>query len=188
MHVSGFDLTTAVDIVEALRRSNSGYAFALATDRGFVHEHGFAELMPAAVHDDPVDDVLTVGGSTAFKLLVFHTDRPLATLLDEIPPLIEHLDTDFTVRHMGAEAAEIGPGADDKRAGLRWLCEHLGVDPAHVIAVGDEQNDLSMLEWAGRGIAVANADPQVRAVADEVIGSNDDDGVARFLESLLVGR
>jgi hypothetical protein len=188
IHVSGFDLTIAVDIVEAIRRCNSGYAFALATDRGFVHEHGFAELMPAAVHDDPVDDVLVLGGATAFKLLVFHSDRPLATILEEIPPVIEHLDTGFAVRHMGADAAEIGPGADDKGAGLRWLCAHLGVDPDRVIAVGDEQNDLSMLEWAGRGVAVANADPQVRAIADEVIGSNDDDGVARFLESLLVDR
>ncbi len=188
IHVSGFEMTTAVDIVEVLRRSDASYAFALATDRGFAHEHGFAELMPAAVHDEPVDDVLAIGGSTAFKLLVFDSDRPLATLLEEVPPLIEHLDTGFTVRHMGAEAAEIGPGADDKGAGLRWLCAHLDVEPAQVIAVGDEQNDLSMLEWASRGVAVANADPRVRAIADEVIGSNLDDGVARFLESLVADR
>ena len=165
-----------------------GSRFALATDNGFVHEEGFAELMPAAVHDDPVGDVLSIGGTTAYKLLVFHSERSLDELLDEVPVLIDPLDTGFAVRHMGAQAAEIGPADDDKGAGLRWLCDHLSVNAADVIAVGDELNDLSMLEWAGRGIAVENADPRVRAAAGEVIGSNTDDGVARFLESLLVER
>lgn len=185
VHVSGFDIATAVEVVTSIRRHGAGHAFALATDTGFAHEHGFAELMPAAVHDEPVDDVLSIGGSTAFKLLVFHPDRPLATVLDELPPLISHLGTGFTVRHMGAEAAEIGPADHDKGSGLRWLCTHLGVDAARVIAVGDEQNDLTMLEWAGRGVAVSNADPRVRMVADEIIGSNLEDGVARFLEELV---
>lgn len=185
VHVTGFEYSAAADVVTALRENGAGFAFALATDNGFVHELGFAELMPAAVHDEPVDDVLSIGGTTAFKLLAFHTERPLDALLDEVPLLIDHLNTGFAVRHMGAEAAEIGPADDDKGAGLRWLCEHLGVDAADVIAVGDEQNDLSMLEWAGRGIAVENADPRVRAVAGEVIGSNLDNGVARFLEQLV---
>ena len=186
IHVSGFEYSAAASVITTLRRHGNGFAFALATDRGFVHERGFAELMPAAVHDDPVDDVLSIGGTTAYKLLVFHAQRPLDELLDEVPLLIEPLDTGFAVRHMGAQAAEIGPADDDKGAGLRWLCDHLDVRAADVIAVGDELNDISMLEWAGRGIAVENADPLVRAAAGEVIGSNLDDGVARFLESLLV--
>jgi len=185
IHVSGFEYSAAAEVVTVLRQHGTGFAFALATDAGFVHEHGFAELMPAAVHDDPVDDVLSIGGTTAFKLLVFHTERPLDSLLDEVPLVIEHLGTGFTVRHMGAEAAEIGPADHDKAEGLRWLCNRLGVDAADVIAVGDEQNDLTMLEWAGRGVAVENADDRVRAAAGEVIGSNQNDGVARFLERLL---
>jgi len=53
-----------------------------------------------------------------------------------------------------------------------------------VIAFGDMPNDVSMLAWAGRGIAVANAHPEVLAVADEVTASNDEDGVALVLERL----
>ncbi|MFW2335242.1 HAD family hydrolase, partial [Ilumatobacter sp.] len=79
----------------------------------------------------------------------------------------------------------IGPASDDKGAGLRWLCDHLHVDADRVIAIGDELNDLSMLEWAGRGVAVANADERVREAADDVIGSNLDDGVAIFLERFV---
>ncbi len=187
LHVSGFEFAAAIDVITALRRHDPGFGFALATDRGFVHEHGFAELMPAAVHDDPVDDVVAIGGATAFKLLVFHMERTVEALLDEVPPVIAHLGTDFAVRHMGADAVEIGPAADDKGAGLRWLCSHLDLDADDVIAVGDELNDLTMLEWAGRGVAVENADARVRAAADDVIGSHLADGVAIFLEQLVLG-
>ncbi|XXZ08654.1 HAD hydrolase family protein [Sorangium sp. So ce302] len=55
---------------------------------------------------------------------------------------------------------------------------------AQVIAFGDMPNDLPMLGWAGRGVAVANAHPDVLAAADEVTSSNDHDGVALVLEQL----
>jgi hydroxymethylpyrimidine pyrophosphatase-like HAD family hydrolase len=53
------------------------------------------------------------------------------------------------------------------------------------VAVGDMPNDVPMLEWAGRAYAVANAHPSVLAVADDVLPSNDDDGVASLIDSLL---
>lgn len=65
----------------------------------------------------------------------------------------------------------------------RWLAER-GLAEADVIAFGDMPNDLEMLTWAGHGVAVANAHPDVLAVADEVTLSNDDDGVAEVLERL----
>jgi hydroxymethylpyrimidine pyrophosphatase-like HAD family hydrolase len=68
------------------------------------------------------------------------------------------------------------------------VCADLGVDASQVVAVGDQPNDLPMLEWAGRSYAVANAHPEVLAAVDHVTASNDDDGVAQVLESLLAGR
>jgi hydroxymethylpyrimidine pyrophosphatase-like HAD family hydrolase len=53
-----------------------------------------------------------------------------------------------------------------------------------VIAFGDMPNDLPLLAWAGRAIAVANAHPEVLDAVDEVTASNDDDGVALVLETL----
>lgn len=65
-----------------------------------------------------------------------------------------------------------------------WLAgRDLGAED--VVAFGDMPNDLEMLTWAGRGIAVANAHPELLAVADEVALSNDDDGVAVVLERLF---
>jgi hydroxymethylpyrimidine pyrophosphatase-like HAD family hydrolase len=54
-----------------------------------------------------------------------------------------------------------------------------------VVAVGDMPNDVAMLQWAGRAYAVANAHAAVLAVADEVLPSNDDDGVATLINALL---
>jgi hydroxymethylpyrimidine pyrophosphatase-like HAD family hydrolase len=60
-----------------------------------------------------------------------------------------------------------------------------GIAPHEVLAVGDMPNDVPMLQWAGKSYAVANAHPEVLDVADQVIGSNDEDAVADLIESLL---
>lgn len=188
LHLIGFDIDDAYAVVTTLRDHDHGYGFALATDAGFAHEVGFAELMPAAVNDDPVADVTVIGGTQAFKLLAFHATRSVHQLLADVPNLIGgRTSTELLVSHMGADAVEIGPADADKCTGLRWLCDHLAVDAADVIAIGDEWNDLTMLEWAGRGIAMGNAAERVKAVADEVIGTHTDHGVAVYLESLLDG-
>jgi hydroxymethylpyrimidine pyrophosphatase-like HAD family hydrolase len=74
-----------------------------------------------------------------------------------------------------------------KASALARLAGRAGITPEQVVAFGDMPNDLPMLAWAGRAVAVANAHPEVLALADEVTASNDDDGVALVLER-LVGR
>lgn len=73
-----------------------------------------------------------------------------------------------------------------KGAALTWLCQHLGVSMADVVAFGDAANDMPMLQAAGDGVAMANALPEVIACADHVAPSNDEAGVAQYLESLGV--
>jgi hydroxymethylpyrimidine pyrophosphatase-like HAD family hydrolase len=64
-------------------------------------------------------------------------------------------------------------------------CRDLGIAPADVWAFGDMPNDLAMLGWAGAAYAVANAHADVRAAADHVVASNDQDGLAQALELLV---
>src|ERR1700722_13423593 len=64
------------------------------------------------------------------------------------------------------------------------LAARHGIGPQAVIAFGDMPNDLPLLTWAGTSCAVANAHPAVLAAATHVIGSNDEDGVAAYLETL----
>jgi hypothetical protein len=184
MFTIGFPSTLAFAAIALLRAHDPLFGFALATDRGFTEEVGFAERMPVHHLNPTVDDVLTGhdGATEAIKLLAFHHNHSALELLDIIPPIV---GGELVVSHMGTEAVELGPVGADKGAGLRWLCAHLEIDAADVMVFGDEINDLAMFEFAGHSVAVANASPSVRAAADEVTESNDDDGVARVIESLL---
>jgi hypothetical protein len=88
-----------------------------------------------------------------------------------------------TLTHSSSDGLlEISAVGVSKATGLAELAQERGIGPADVVAFGDMPNDLPMLAWAGRGLAVANAHPEVLSAADEVIGSNDDDGVAAYLE------
>lgn len=74
-----------------------------------------------------------------------------------------------------------------KGQALRWLAEREGIKPEEVIAFGDGQNDLDMISYAGLGVAVANARPQVLEAADLVTSSNNEDGVAEVIEKYVLG-
>jgi hydroxymethylpyrimidine pyrophosphatase-like HAD family hydrolase len=92
---------------------------------------------------------------------------------------------DAVVTRSGLELLEISAAGVTKASALRQLCDDLGIGAAEVVALGDMVNDLPMLRWAGRAVAVANAHPDVLAAADEVIGGNADEGVAAYVERLL---
>jgi hydroxymethylpyrimidine pyrophosphatase-like HAD family hydrolase len=72
-----------------------------------------------------------------------------------------------------------------KGAGLDFLAEHMGFTRAETIAFGDGENDVELVEWAGYGIAVENAHDRVKAVADWVAPSAQDEGVAQVIDALL---
>lgn len=80
---------------------------------------------------------------------------------------------------------EIIPSTINKGRGLLEICKALNVDPGEVIAFGDAENDIPMLQTAGIGVAMGNAGAQVKAAADMVTGSNNEDGIAAALELLL---
>ena len=77
------------------------------------------------------------------------------------------------------------PGVDKGSALLR-LCALLGIDPARVLAIGDSDNDIPMLAAAGFGVAMGNASLGVKAVADWVAPTIDEDGAAVALERLIL--
>ena len=77
---------------------------------------------------------------------------------------------------------ELVPKGIDKAQSLRKLLAKINLTPADMIAFGDGYNDLSMLKLAGMGVAMANAAPEVRADADYITLSNEEDGVAAALE------
>ena len=79
---------------------------------------------------------------------------------------------------------EILPRGISKGSVLLKLAELLGTDPARTVGVGDYNNDIEMLRAAGLGVAVANARPEVKAVADHVTCSNEEHAIARIIEDI----
>jgi Cof subfamily protein (haloacid dehalogenase superfamily) len=90
-----------------------------------------------------------------------------------------------TTHSSSSALVEISAAGVTKAAGLAWLCEREGIAASEVIAFGDMPNDVPMLAWVGHSVAMGNAHPAVRAVADEIGRTNDDDGVARHLEDVF---
>lgn len=76
----------------------------------------------------------------------------------------------------------------DKGLGVRHLCELLNINPQRVLAIGDSDNDIPMLEAVGFGVAMGNATPGVFAVADYTAPPVDADGAAVALEELVLKR
>ena len=75
-----------------------------------------------------------------------------------------------------------------KASGLAFLAEHLGFTAERTVAFGDGENDVELLEWAGFGVAVANAHERVLASADWICPSAAEEGVAQAIEAFLNSR
>jgi Cof subfamily protein (haloacid dehalogenase superfamily) len=84
-----------------------------------------------------------------------------------------------------AELTVFALGASKGRA-TQLLCRKLGISPEEVFAIGDGQNDISLLKLAGLGVAMANADEEVKAVARVVAPSNQENGAATAIERLVL--
>lgn len=77
---------------------------------------------------------------------------------------------------------DLAPVGVSKAYGLAYVASELGVDPSDVLAIGDGRNDVEMLRWAGRGVAMGQSVDVVRQAADAVTGRVEDDGAAEELE------
>ena len=172
---------TAREFVRGLRREAPGVVFACERPSGFVAEPAYrSRFRPSA--SIPRADALAFTAEPVTKLVLQHPKLS--------QPELHAIAADFGDKkieacYSGAGLVEIAAAGVTKGSALAELCEELGISSSETIAFGDMVNDVSMLEWAGRGIAVANAHAQVLAVADEVTASNDEDGVALVLEQLL---
>ena len=103
---------------------------------------------------------------------------------------IARLPSELTERFAVLKSAPFFLEVFDHRAGkgpsLQKLAEHLGIDRANVMAIGDQENDLTMLQYAGTSVAMGNAIDAVKAVARFETSSNADEGVARAIERFVL--
>jgi len=106
--------------------------------------------------------------------------------LAKIEPFVrDKLSDRFTVFRSEPFFLEIMPNNIDKAYSLGKLLEHLNISKAELIACGDGFNDVSMVDFAGLGVAMANAQPQVKEVAQFITLSNDDDGISYVIDKFI---
>jgi Cof subfamily protein (haloacid dehalogenase superfamily) len=135
----------------------------------------------------PVEELkafLRQKGEPVQKMQMFFRPRDLALRereLERFPALFPELSATTSV----SNNIEINSARAGKGKALRALAAHLGIPPEDTVAFGDGTNDCELLEMAGLGVAMANADPKVKAIADEITDSNNAAGVGKTLWRLL---
>ncbi|GAA4940644.1 Cof-type HAD-IIB family hydrolase [Actinoplanes utahensis] len=174
-----------LDVTKQLRDAVPDISLAVEVEdgRAFLHEDTWTIRWE---HDHRVRVIASpeeLTSAPAVKLLA----RSSTADPDEFLELVSSTlgDRVEATRSSSSALVEISAAGVTKAAGLAWYCERHGITADQVVAFGDMPNDIPLLSWAGRGVAVGNAHPALRAVADEVTGTNDDDGVAVYLSSLF---
>ena len=116
----------------------------------------------------------------AIKLLI---RKPGARSGDMAAVLAKHVGLQGDITYSTNNGLiEVMPLGISKATGVEEVARPLGIAAEDVVAFGDMPNDVPMIRWAGLGVAMGNADPEVMEAADEVTTPNTDDGLARVLE------
>ena len=174
------------EVCARVRTAEPESAFAVEYGLEFRHEpayHPRWDVGGPGVAETTLDELLA---APVAKLLARHEllDR------DEFLALVEEVvGNRATVTNSSDNAlAEISALGVTKATGLAKVAARHGVEPAEVVVFGDMPNDIAAFEWVrdggGRAVAMEHAHPDLLAVATDVTGTNDDDGVAAFLRSL----
>lgn len=125
---------------------------------------------------------LSKSGIGIHKLILMQDPAVLTQLR---PALMALLDGKASVTQAVPNMLEVLPFGASKGAGVSKLLEHYGIHPDQALAFGDGENDIEMFQLVGTSAAVANANPKLKDVADFIVPSNNEDGVAVTLERLL---
>lgn len=147
----------------------------------YLAEEARINGMPVVVAKNFVAEASAIqGGATKFLI----PGEP-QLLVDLEAKMKEVLSNRMEIFRSAPFFLELTPKGIDKAQSLQRLLIHLGMKREDLMAFGDGFNDLSMLEYAGIGIAMGNAVDEVKAIADFITISNDEDGIAIALEQLL---
>ena len=116
-----------------------------------------------------------------YKIVVSHNDK---NYLDKVAEVVKK-ETDADAIRSGKKVLAVKAMGVSKAEAIKKLAQKLGIWIKDIIAFGDEVNDIEMLTLVGLGIAMENADDVVKEAADQIAGSNDQDGVGKELEKIF---
>lgn len=155
------------------------YIISENADDQYVQHEAFLNRMPSKT----VENFLDVINFPVAKCLIVGDPEPLAQLE---PVMKKELESKMNVFRSEPFFLELVAKGIDKARCLAVLLEELGMTPDEMMACGDGFNDLSMIEYAGLGVAMANAQEVVRQAANYITLSNEEDGVAHAVEKFML--
>ena len=159
---------------------NHDSIYVLEENYNTAHIDGFGEKVTA------IGDWKNVEGKLDHVCKLFLINRKDPSKVHELCDfLMQELGERITISSGAPVSIEVMMKGVTKANGLRKLCALKGIPLERVMAFGDQKNDLEMVDMAGVSVAVGNAIPEVKDIADFVIGTNNDHGVATFLEEIL---
>lgn len=134
------------------------------------------QFQPATLADITDEFVLN-------KAVIAYPQEELDPKIKEIPATFHERYEIIKTRSM---LLEFMPKGVTKAYGISLLAKDLGLEPAEIMAIGDEENDLPMIEYAGLGVAMENAVPAVKESADYITSNNVENGVAKVIQKFVL--
>lgn len=181
------DFTRVVDICKAYNLIFSVYCeYTVYSERLEGRVKYFAQRNESLCEEEKiaikiVDNIYTDLDEKVFKVLVTNDNSQLLEQVKSEINKIPGIESYKSSSHL----LDIMASGVTKGNALKDLAEILKIKREEIIAIGDNHNDISMLEYAGYAIAVGNAEQAVKDIADLVTESNDEDGVAKALRKVL---
>lgn len=170
----------SLEVVRRLRALHPDGIFAVEFADGVAMEAPWAATIPAALAAPRVGRAEDLVGEPAAKVLMKVPGTSGDAFIDAATEAVG--DIAVVTASGGLQLVEVSAPGVDKATTLALLAGDQDIDAERVVAFGDARNDLPMLTWAGTGVAMADAHPSVIAAADDVTGTNAEDGVATWLE------
>ncbi|MEW4353589.1 Cof-type HAD-IIB family hydrolase [Streptococcus pneumoniae] len=185
---------------QALNEDDIRYLAGIAKDSPvqftlFDEEHYF-------VVDEPASDIVTHDASLVFTIpteisldeAISHQHTMFQGMFlaekDILDQFEENYAEELCQRFNGVRSQpviyETLPKGTSKASALARLAATLGIDPANIMAIGDANNDIEMLEFAGLGVAMGNASDTIKSIADAVTDSNEENGVATAIKQYIL--
>ncbi len=183
---SPLQLNTAKSIIETCHTFQVKNMFAEVINDVYAHRY-----------DNDIHELFSLDDTTikTGDLLYHLTEDPTSLLIfpennqvDLIKKHLEEIHADLIeYRNWGTpwNVIEIIRAGISKATGLQQIADYYNIPSERVIAFGDEDNDLEMIEFAGHGIAMENAIDDLKNIAKTVTKSNEEDGIAIYLEKTL---
>ncbi|KXH79770.1 Cof-type HAD-IIB family hydrolase [Sporosarcina sp. HYO08] len=173
----------------------------IETIQPFQHQNIIAEVLDDVFINTHDEKLLSIYGSGNRVLTTGDLRKKLRVDPTSLLICVERGTTEIIRNHLSETHAEIidhrrwgAPYADvievihiglSKAVGVSQVANHLNIPKERIIAFGDEENDLEMLELAGVGVAMGNSIDTVKVIADEITGTNNDDGIVPILKERL---